>query len=380
MWAKKNVSQSRDVRFYFDSLHPSHVHTTLPSVAGNGVVKVINGVMQSPASKIIDDDIDASAEIQQSKIQNLTGDLAGLYPRSNPSGYISGISDLVYATGDQVIDGLKTFSQGISIDGNSSTSTLFVSGLRVGINNENPQASLDVSGSALFSERPFVNGTGIVLSGEIDTTNFYTNNNPSGFITGVFQPNPDYVSIPDLLAKANSTQGGPFDRLSSTLYSDSGFPDDSTYGLVYGDTYGGEASKWNLIYRNDDSVYNILGTAIVTGGEYPWSVSYSNGVVVTKEAAARLISELSGSASEGSSIYAARADHIHIFPTASEIGAYPTSNPSGFITSGMAASTYVSSNIGNISGATALTNLIQITQSGYNAITPSASTVYIIVG
>jgi hypothetical protein len=68
MWAKKNVSQSRDVRFYFDSLHPSHVHTTLPSVAGNGIVKVVNGVMQSPASLIFNADISSSAAIDQSKL------------------------------------------------------------------------------------------------------------------------------------------------------------------------------------------------------------------------------------------------------------------------------------------------------------------------
>jgi hypothetical protein len=76
MWAKKNVSQSRDVRFYFDSLRPSHVHTTLPSVAGNGVVKVINGVMQSPASAIVDADVSPTANIAQSKIANLATDLS----------------------------------------------------------------------------------------------------------------------------------------------------------------------------------------------------------------------------------------------------------------------------------------------------------------
>jgi hypothetical protein len=116
----------------------------------------------------------------------ITGYDTGLfYASSNPSGYITGISDLVYTTGDQVISGLKTFSQGISIEGDSSISALFVSGQRIGINNENPQASLDISGSTMFSERPTVNGTGVLLSGDIDTSNFYTNDNLSGFITGI---------------------------------------------------------------------------------------------------------------------------------------------------------------------------------------------------
>lgn len=68
LWAQKNVSNSRVIRFYFDSLHPSHVHTTIPSVAGTGIVKVVNGVFQSPASTIVDTDISATAAITQSKL------------------------------------------------------------------------------------------------------------------------------------------------------------------------------------------------------------------------------------------------------------------------------------------------------------------------
>jgi hypothetical protein len=60
LWAQKNVNQSRQIRFYFDSLHPSHVHTTLPSVAGTGIAKVVNGVFQSPASNVIESEITLS--------------------------------------------------------------------------------------------------------------------------------------------------------------------------------------------------------------------------------------------------------------------------------------------------------------------------------
>jgi hypothetical protein len=45
-----------------------------------------------------------------------------------------------------------------------------------------------------------------------------------------------------------------------------------------------------------------------------------------------------------------------------------------------ASSAYVSSNPTGISGASALTKLLQITQAGYNAITPASDTLYIIVG
>jgi hypothetical protein len=48
---------------------PSHVHTTIPSVGGTGVVKVVNGVPQNPASFIIDADIATNAAIALSKVQ-----------------------------------------------------------------------------------------------------------------------------------------------------------------------------------------------------------------------------------------------------------------------------------------------------------------------
>ena len=300
----------------------------------------------------------------------ITGvDTSSLYPRSNPSGFITGIQNLVYTTGDQTISGVKTFASELSVLVNpASASTLYVSSGLVGINTETPQGALDVFGQALFSQRPTVNGTGVILSGEVDVSDLYPRSNPSGFITGVFQPNPDYVSIPDISAKADAPSG-PLDRVSSILYSDGTFPgDDISYGLAYGDTYAGQASKWNYIYKNSDSVYIVFGTAVVTGGEYPWNVSYNNGVVVTKEAAARLISKLSGSASEGSSIYAARADHVHIFPTASEVGAYSINNPSGFI-SGVSQFNYIS---GDLTGGLLSPTLSHIQGNAISAASPSA--------
>jgi hypothetical protein len=48
---------------------PSHVHTTIPSVGGTGVLKLINGVPQNPASFIIDADIATGAAIALSKVQ-----------------------------------------------------------------------------------------------------------------------------------------------------------------------------------------------------------------------------------------------------------------------------------------------------------------------
>ncbi len=46
----------------------------------------------------------------------------------------------------------------------------------------------------------------------------------------------------------------------------------------------------------------------------------------------------------------------------------------------VASSAYVSSNPTGITGASSLTKLLQITQAGYNSITPASDTLYIIVG
>ena len=58
-----------------------------------------------------------------------TGALANLggYPISNPSGFITGIENLVYTTGDQTISGIKTFTNNVTILGNFAVSgTTFI--------------------------------------------------------------------------------------------------------------------------------------------------------------------------------------------------------------------------------------------------------------
>ena len=63
--------------FHFGGVYPSHTHSTMPSVTGTGVAKVVNGVFQSPATAIVNTDVSATADIAQGKILGLTSDLAG---------------------------------------------------------------------------------------------------------------------------------------------------------------------------------------------------------------------------------------------------------------------------------------------------------------
>jgi hypothetical protein len=63
--------------FHFGGNYPSHTHSTIPSVTGTGVVKVVNGVFQSPASTIINADVSASAAIEVSKLSQSTARILG---------------------------------------------------------------------------------------------------------------------------------------------------------------------------------------------------------------------------------------------------------------------------------------------------------------
>jgi hypothetical protein len=45
-------TNNRNLTVYFGNSTPSHTHTTVPSVAGTGLVHVVNGVVQSPATAV----------------------------------------------------------------------------------------------------------------------------------------------------------------------------------------------------------------------------------------------------------------------------------------------------------------------------------------
>jgi hypothetical protein len=78
----RSVSPNKNITFYFNDNRPTHLHTTIPSVGGTGLVKVINGVYQSPASLLVNTDVASNAAISQSKIENLTSDLNSKFDKS----------------------------------------------------------------------------------------------------------------------------------------------------------------------------------------------------------------------------------------------------------------------------------------------------------
>lgn len=78
----KAVSPNKNLTIYYNNNKPTHIHTTIPSVGGTGLVKVIDGVYQTPASLLFDVDVDNNAQINQTKISGLTAALASKLPLS----------------------------------------------------------------------------------------------------------------------------------------------------------------------------------------------------------------------------------------------------------------------------------------------------------
>lgn len=66
------TANGHTVTAQFGDNTPSHVHTSLGLIGGTGLWKNTAGVLQSPASLLVDADVDSAAAIAQSKISGLT--------------------------------------------------------------------------------------------------------------------------------------------------------------------------------------------------------------------------------------------------------------------------------------------------------------------
>lgn len=222
----------------------------------------------------------------------------------------------------------------------------------IGVGVQDPDGNLHISGrdlrltsgSAHFDSRPLVNGSPVMLSGDaasIDLSNLYPSNNPSGFITGI--SNLAYVT-------GNQTISGVKNFTERPTLNGTGF-------LLVGEAEGGGGGDYYP--NNNPSGFLTTGSLTgylklsQTGAFYP--ASNPSGFITGIDLSSYITNAQTGQF-------------------------YPTSNPSGFLTVATVSGSYVASTPANISGASQIKNMIRITQSGYNALTPDAETLYIIVG
>jgi len=190
-----------------------------------------------------------------------------------------------------------------------------------------------------MAQNLITNGEG-GLSVRNDINNNFTELYTFALSTNKFQPNPDYpaddvanVYIEGIGVGYKQTQ------YFGTFYNFNDFFVTGGQALVYNGTMflPEAAGKWALISDDGEGGYAIIASASQTGGDYPWNVTWNEGLIVSKQPSARPVgAPLSVTAAEGTSIYAARVDHTHRLPTAAELGVAPIVSgkiPSGYLPS-----------------------------------------------
>ena len=127
-----------------------------------------------------------------------------------------------------------------------------------------------------------------------------------------FQPSPEYLS----------------DEVSGITVTSSIGANDSLQKIAdywaSGDwavTKNGPTGTWLLEFIGDGSPASVAST---NATQFPWQATWPNGTIVVKTQVTRLVgTSLASMASEGTSSYQARADHVHPLPSALQVGAAP---------------------------------------------------------
>jgi len=88
------TGNNHNVTAQFGDGTPSHVHTSLPLVGGTGLWKNSSGVLQSPATLLVDADVDAAANIAYSKLSGVQSALSSTAPLALVAGGTGSTSQL----------------------------------------------------------------------------------------------------------------------------------------------------------------------------------------------------------------------------------------------------------------------------------------------
>ena len=294
LWAQKNVNQTREIRFYFDSAHPAHVHTTLPSVTGSGLVKVINGVYQSPASKLVNADVASDAAIAVNKIAGLA--TSATVDTTNAENITSGtfspfrLPGTIFANTNGTAAGLSTtlpvgsggtgqttYTDGQLLIGNSATGGLTKSTLTAGDN-----VTIDIGNGAITINSTASGGGG----GTVTTTGTPASGNMTKFSGGTSitnaVPGTDYLepfasqTQKTVYAAPNAADGTPLFRAlvasdlpSSITSNTSGTAAglSATLAIASGGTNATDATtaRTNLSAAKSGANTDITSVALTTG-------------------------------------------------------------------------------------------------------------------
>ncbi len=284
----------------------------------------------------------------QTQITTLDNQTGSYYPRYNPSGYITGVdlsfsgnyytkdeSEFRYVntTGAETIFGDKTFHDKVYIN------NLYVTGLETIVNTTNTNVAsnyiiLNLTGGAIDGGMFFITGSGL------------TGINDSGAIIGFDHSDKFKFGI--------GTRANDLSNLNTI----------ASFEEVISISGGLQTQISTLNNQTGNYVLKIETGNFITSNQTGQFYSSTNPSGYTTD---NYVTGISGGL------------QTQITTLNDQTGNYyPRNNPSGYLSS---ASGVINSNISGLSGATSLANIIQITNSGYNAITtPDINTLYIIVG
>jgi hypothetical protein len=318
---------NKTITFHFGGSYPSHTHSTMPSVTGTGVAKVVNGVFQSPASTIVNADVSTTAAIDVSKL----------------SGVVAKSGDTM--TGKLNLPASTTSSAGLNL-GNGVSPTTTIAG-DVFSSGNNIFFKGQTGGPYIFAYKNDTNT--FLLPQIISTTSPTGDSTPALRITQAGggealrvedQTTPD--PTPFVVSTAGRVGVGVAPDASVALSVD-------TTGIKFGD-----GTIQTTAATGSGTVTSVTATSPITstGGTTP--------VISTSMATNKLLGRSTASIGV--------AEEISIGTGLS-------------LTAGTLSNSGVLSDTTAAQGGTQLLNMVQITQAAYNAIvTPTANTLYIIVG
>jgi len=112
------TSSSHTITIYFGDSTPSHIHTTVPLVSGTGIVHVINGTLQSPATPVL--------------LNGGSSEISGILPVINGGTGLDTIpsnGQLLIGDGYKFVESTLTGGTGISVTNGAGTITVYNSGV-----------------------------------------------------------------------------------------------------------------------------------------------------------------------------------------------------------------------------------------------------------
>ena len=138
----------------FSGTFQSFVNNLDATYATDAQLIAVSGALQTGINTVATN-LASTGSVLNTKINSLSGTLTdNYYLKSNPSGFITS-ENVLYTTGNQTIVGSKTFTASRYVF--SGADVIFTNNTGI------------VSGEWRFANRPTVNGTGVLLSGEAAT-------------------------------------------------------------------------------------------------------------------------------------------------------------------------------------------------------------------